>query len=85
MEAQLFDKKKVEKILDTYPELEIVLMGGMVSKKLCRELIDVDRWLMDDIYKDLLVAGAIKGVSSSMFRAKEDTLTLIRFRRNKGV
>ena len=54
MELNLFDRKKVEKILDRYPQLEIVLSSGMVSKKLCRELLDIDKWLMDDLYKDLL-------------------------------
>lgn len=79
--SNLFDREKVSKILDTYPKLEIVLSGGMVSKKLCRELLDVDKWLMDDIYKELLLAGAVKGLSSSSFRAKDDTLELIHERR----
>lgn len=81
MEANLFDKTKVERILDKYPQLEIVLSSGMVSKKLCRELLDIDKWLMDDLYKELLLAGAVKGISSSMFRAKDDTLALIKQRR----
>lgn len=81
MELNLFDRKKVEKILDRYPQLEVVLSSGMVSKKLCRELLDIDKWLMDDLYKDLLLAGAIKGTSSSSFKAKDDTLALIRERR----
>lgn len=80
---EVFDKEKVNRILDNYPQLEVVLSGGMVSKKLCRELLDIDRWQMDDIYKELIVAGAVKGVSSSTFRAKEDTLLLIRERRVK--
>lgn len=84
MELNLFDRKKVEKILDRYPQLEIVLSSGMVSKKLCRELLDIDKWLMDDLYKDLLLAGAIKGTSSSSFKAKDDTLALIRERRVKA-
>ena len=84
MELNLFDRKKVEKILDRYPQLEIVLSSGMVSKKLCRELLDIDKWLMDELYKDLLLAGAIKGTSSSSFKAKDDTLTLIRERRAKA-
>lgn len=85
MELNLFDRKKVEKILNRYPQLEVVLSGGMVSKKLCRELLDIDKWLMDDLYKELLLAGAIKGTSSSSFKAKEDTLALIRERRaNNG-
>lgn len=84
MELNLFDRKKVEKILDRYPQLEIVLSSGMVSKKLCRELLDIDKWLMDDLYKDLLLAGAIKGTSSSSFKAKDDTLALIRERRARA-
>ena len=78
---EVFDKEKVNRILDNYPQLEVVLSGGMVSKKLCRELLDIDRWQMDDIYKELIMAGAVKRVSSSTFRAKEDTLLLIRERR----
>ena len=78
--SELFDREKVEKILNKYPRLEIVLSGGMVSKKLCRELLDIDKWLMDDVYKELLLAGAVKGISSSAFRAKDDTLMLIRER-----
>ena len=80
-----FDREKVEKVFNKYPRLEIVLSGGMVSKKLCRELLDIDKWLMDDLYKELLLSGAIKGTSSSAFKAKEDTLMLIRERRDKGV
>lgn len=76
----LFNREKVEKILNTYPQLEVVLLGGMVSKKMCRELLDIDRWLMDDIYKELILSGAVKGVSSSMFRAKDDTVRLIQER-----
>lgn len=78
---EVFDKDKVERVLNNYPQLEIVLSGGMVSKKLCRELLDIDRWQMEEIYKELIMAGAVKGVSSSTFRAKDDTLTLIRERR----
>ena len=81
MEVNLFDRVKVEKILNKYPQLEIILSSGMVSKKLCREVLDIDKWLMDEIYKELLLAGAVKGTSSSSFRAKEDTLTLIKERR----
>lgn len=80
----LFDRGKVEAIFNKYPQLEIVLSGGMVSRKLCRELLDIDKWLMDEIYKELILAGAIKGTSSSSFRAKDDTLTLIKERRNRA-
>lgn len=84
MSNELFDREKVEAIFNKYPQLEIVLSGGMVSRKLCRELLDIDKWLMDEIYKELILAGAVKGTSSSSFRAKEDTLTLIKERRARA-
>ena len=82
MENQaLFDRAKVEVILNRYPQLDVILSSGMVSKKMCRELLDIDKWLMDDLYKELILAGAVKGSSSSTFKAKEDTIALIRERR----
>ena len=79
--ATLFDKEKVIAILDRYPQLDVILSSGMVSKKMCRELLDIDKWLMDDLYKELILAGAVKGSSSSTFKAKEDTIALIHQRR----
>lgn len=81
MDTSFFDRIKVERILDRYPQLEIIMSSGLVSKKLCRELLDIDKWLMDNLYKDLLLSGAVKGTSSSMFKAKEDTIALIKQRR----
>ena len=83
-EQNLFNEAEVNRILNRYPQLEVILSSGMVSKKLCRELLDIDKWLMDDLYKDMLLAGAIKGTSSSSFRAKDDTLLLIKRRRTQA-
>lgn len=68
----MFDAAVVDKIVDKYPELEISLLAGVVSMKMIRELIDVDRWLMQDIYKQLVMAGAVEGVSSSCFKASPE-------------
>ena len=65
------DKCTIDKLMDKYPQLEIALRAGVVSMKMVRELIDVDRWLMQDIYKKLVVAGAVEGVSSSCFKASK--------------
>lgn len=64
-----FDSEKVENLILKYPELAIALRAGVVSMKMVRELLDVDRYLMLDIYKELVKAGAVVGVSSSCFRA----------------
>lgn len=76
------DVEKLNKLLDTYPQLEIILLSGMVSMKMCRELLDIDRWLMNDIYKELILAQAVTGISSSCFRAKQDTILTIKERRD---
>lgn len=65
------NKQTVDRLMDRYPQLEIALRAGVVSMKMVRELIDVDRWLMQDIYKELVLAGAVEGVSSSCFKASK--------------
>lgn len=65
------DKGVVDKLMDKYPQLEVALRAGVVSMKMVRELIDIDRWLMQDIYKKLVMAGAVEGVSSSCFKASK--------------
>jgi hypothetical protein len=75
------DVEKFEKTLDNYPQLEIILLSGVVSIKMCRELLDIDRWLMNDLYKDLVLMQAVVGISSSNFRAKPDAIEVIKQRR----
>lgn len=72
----------VEEILTKYPELGVVLRAGVVSIKLTREMLDIDRYLMQDIYKKLIQAGAVVGVSSSCFRASPAMLEYLK-ERNK--
>lgn len=77
----MLDTTQVDKILDKYPDLEVILLGGVVSRKLVREILDLDRWLMDDIYKKLLLAQAVVGVSSSCFKATPLLVQYIKERR----
>lgn len=70
----------VEEILTKYPELGVVLRAGVVSIKLTREMLDIDRYLMQDIYKKLIQAGAVVGVSSSCFRASPAMLEYLKER-----
>ena len=68
----MFDSAAVDKIVKKYPRLKIALLAGVVSMKMIRELIDVDRWLMQDIYKELVMAGAVEGTSSYCFKATKE-------------
>ena len=70
----------VEEIITKYPELGVVLRAGVVSIKLTREMLDIDRYLMQDIYKKLIQAGAVIGVSSSCFRASPAMLEYLKER-----
>lgn len=78
-----FDADKVQGILKKYPELEIALRAGVVSIKMVRELLDIDRYLMNDIYKELMKAGAVIGVSSSCFRASPELLDFLKTRKEE--
>lgn len=75
------DVEALDKILDEYPQLEVIMLSGMASVKMTREILDIDRWLMNDLYKRLVLAQAVTGVSSSCFRAKPDAIARIKERR----
>lgn len=66
------DKQVVAKWLDKYPKLEMFIAAGTISLKMAREIIDVDRYFMYDIYKELVVAGAITPSGSNGWRATKE-------------
>lgn len=72
-----FDKEKVKELLLKYPNLRIALKAGLISRKLCKDMLGITKWDMDDLYVDLIRAGAIKVLSSSAFRATEDTMNIV--------
>ena len=72
-----FDEAKVTKILTEHPNLRIAFKAGLISRRLCKDMLGITKWEMDDLYVDLIRAGAIKVLSSSAFRATEDTMNVI--------
>lgn len=60
---------QLDKLLLKYPGLDFILLGGVVSVKLCRTILEIDRWEMQDLQTALLQAGCIRGLSNSTFRA----------------
>ena len=72
-----FDEKKVRQILTDHPNLRIAFKAGLISRRLCKDMLGITKWEMDDLYVDLIRAGAIKVLSSSAFRANEDTMSVI--------
>lgn len=72
-----FDSDKVRKLLVKYPGLKIAFKTGLISRRLCRDLLEITKWEMDDLYLELVRAGAIKVLSSSAFRATSETMSII--------
>ena len=73
-----FNAEKVKQILIQHPNLKIAFKAGLISRRLCREMLGISKWDMDDLYIDLIRAGAIKVLSSSAFRATVETMDVIK-------
>ena len=72
-----FNERKVRELLEKYPNLRIAFKTGLLSRRQCRMMLCIDKWEMDDLYIDLSKSLAIRVLSSSAFRATEDTMNLI--------
>jgi len=77
------DRQLVEKYLDKYPKFEHFIGAGTISLRMSREILDIDRYLMYDIFKELVVAGAVTAVGGSAWRATKELKLLLTDRRNK--
>lgn len=75
------DKGIVLKWFEKYPDLEKFIDAGTISLKMAREIIDVDRYFMYDIYKELIVAGAIQACGNNSWRATKELKMFLRERR----
>ena len=79
-----FDEKVVLKWFNKYPKLETFIGAGTISLKMAREILDVDRYYMYDMYLELLQAGAVTSSGSNGFRATKPLLAFLRERRAKA-
>ena len=77
----MFDQKVVDKWLDKYPKLENFIDAGTISLKMAREILDVDRWFMSDMFKELLLAGAVTASGSNAWRATKELKDYLKERR----
>ena len=75
------DRERLERVLERYPLLATLLLAGVLSFKMTRELLDIDRWLMQDVYKELILAEAVVGTSSSCFKATSSCILYLQERR----
>lgn len=78
---QPLDTKVVLKWFDKYPKLETFIGAGTISLKMAREILDVDRYFMYDIFCELVQAGAVTASGSNGFRATKPLQEFLRERR----
>lgn len=76
-----FDEEVVLKWFNKYPKLETFIGAGTISLKMAREILDVDRYFMYDMYLELVQAGAVTSSGSNGFRATKPLLAFLRERR----
>lgn len=76
------DTAVVEKYFKKFPKLPIFIGAGNISLKAAREILDVDRYYMYDVYLELIQAGAIRASSSNTFRATPELKEYLERRRN---
>ena len=75
------DELVVKKWLNNFPDLEKFIDAGTISLKMAREILDIDRYLMSTIFKELLVAKAVVACGSNMWRATPELKAYLKTRR----
>lgn len=75
------DVSVVEKWLDKYPKLENFMDAGTISLKMAREILDVDRYFMYDMFKEFLTAGAVTSSGTNAWRATSELKAFLKERR----
>jgi hypothetical protein len=75
------DIERLEKLFQKYPKLENFIGAGMVTLKAARNILELDRWLMYDVYTELLDIGAVRGTGATSWRATDECLKYLEERR----
>lgn len=74
----------VEKWLDKYPKLENFMDAGTISLKMAREILDVDRYFMYDMFLEFVTAGAVTASGSNSWRATKELKDFLKQRREQS-
>lgn len=78
------DKAVAEKWLTRYPKLENFIAAGTISLKAAREILEVDRYFMYDIYKELLAGGAVTASGTNAWRATAELKEYLKERKKNA-
>lgn len=75
------NEEELEKMLVKYPLMEVLLQAGTISNRIVREVLDIDKWLMQELQTYMLLNGIALGVSSTTFKATEETVAYLKGRK----
>ncbi len=73
---------KVIQLFEKYPKLEVFVAAGTISLKAARTILDIDRWLMYDIFVELIEAQAVFPQGSTTWRATPELKKFLEVRKN---
>lgn len=75
------DRQVVDKWLGKYPKLQDFMDAGTISLKMAREILDVDRYFMYDMFKEFVTAGAVTASGTNAWRATPELKEYLKQRR----
>lgn len=75
------NKSVVLKYFEKFPNFETFIGAGTISLKMSREILDIDRYLMYQIFCELVTAGAVTSSGANGFRATPSLQAFLRERR----
>ena len=78
------DRAVVDKWLQQYPKLLNFMDAGTISLKMAREILDVDRWFMYDMFKEFVVAGVVKACGNNSWRATPELRQYLKQKREEA-
>lgn len=78
------DIQVVEKWMTKYPKLENFMDAGTISLKMAREILDVDRYFMYDMFKEFITAGAVTASGTNSWRATKELKEYLKDRREEA-
>lgn len=79
----MFDASVVKKWINKYPALMYFMDAGTISLKMAREILDVDRYFMYDMFKEFVVAGAVTASGANAWRATPELKEYLKKRREQ--
>ena len=77
----MLDTEVVDKYFNKFPKLEVFIGAGTISLKMARNILDVDRYYMFDMFCELVAAGAVYKSGSNNWRATPELQEYLKERR----